>query len=226
MDIKIIINSLIIIFILHIIILNINYSVNIGKNNKIENFSDKEDSMKFLTSNDTSNEEFKKKLMKYIQVDEIPKETEFEEKNFNKVGASNIYLNDNNVPNFESNVADISKFYKINYDNLNEDQLKSTSIENLNKIKDKEITIIDSQSKEPCNIKEYGRVSTVTPDNWVYKDELPMNGGNMNGIVGFDSLESQFAIFNQNKLNLQSVNDKDYNNIHHDDLRKPIVYEN
>jgi len=226
MDIKIIINSLIIIFILHIIILNINYSVNIGKNNKIENFSDKEDSMKFLTSNDTSNEEFKKKLMKYIQVDEIPKETEFEEKNFNKVGASNIYLNDNNVPNFESNVADISKFYKINYDNLNEDQLKSTSIENLNKIKDKEITIIDSQSKEPCNIKEYGRVSTVTPDNWVYKDELPMNGGNMNGIVGFDSLESQFAIFNQNKLNLQSVNDKDYNNIPHDDLRKPIVYEN
>jgi len=231
MDIKIIINSLIIIFILHIIILNINYSVNIG-NNKIENFSDKEvsdkgNSMKFLTSNDTSNEEFKKKLMKYIQVDEVPKETEFEDKNFNKVGASNTYLNDNNVPNFESNVADISKFYKINYDNLNEDQLKSTSIESLNNLnKTKEITIIDSQSKEPCNVKEYGRVSTVTPDNWVYKDELPMNGGNMNGIVGFDNLESQFAIFNQNKLNLQSVNDKDYDNIPHNDLRKPIVYEN
>ena len=225
MDIKIIINSLIIIFILHIIILNINYSINIG-NNKIENFSDsdKEDSMKFLTSNDTSNEEFKKKLMKYIQVDEVPKKTEFEDKNFNKVGASNTYLNDNNVPNFESNVADISKFYKINYDNLNEDQLKSTSIESLNKIK--EVTIIDSQSKQPCNIKEYGRTSTVNPDNWVYKDELPMNGGNMNGIVGFDNLESQFAIFNQNKLNLQSVNDKDYNNIPHNDLRKPIVYEN
>ena len=224
MDIKIIINSLIIIFILHIIILNINYSINIG-NNKIENFSDsdKEDSMKFLTSNDTSNEEFKKKLMKYIQVDEVPKKTEFEDKNFNKVGASNTYLNDNNVPNFESNVADISKFYKINYDNLNEDQLKSTSIESLNKIK--EVTIIDSQSKQPCNIKEYGRTSTVNPDNWVYKDELPMNGGNMNGIVGFDNLESQFAIFNQNKLNLQSVNDKDYNNIPHNDLRKPIVYE-
>lgn len=231
MDIKIIINSLIIIFILHIIILNINYSVNIG-NNKIENFSDKEvsdneDSMKFLTSSDTSNEEFKKKLMKYIHVDEVPKETEFEDKNFNKVGASNTYLNDNNVPNFESNVADISKFYKINYDNLNEDQLKSTSIESLNKLnKTKEITIIDSQSKEPCNIKEYGRTATVTPDNWVYKDELPMNGGNMNGIVGFDNLESQFAIFNQNKLNLQSVNDKDYNDIPHNDLRKPIVYEN
>ena len=225
MDIKIIINSLIIIFILHIIILNINYSINIG-NNKIENFSDsdKEDSMKFLTSNDTSNEEFKKKLMKYIQVDEVPKETEFEDKNFNKVGASNTYLNDNNVPNFESNVADISKFYKINYDNLNEDQLKSTSIESLNKTK--EVTIIDSQSKQPCNIKEYGRTSTINPDNWVYKDELPMNGGNMNGIVGFDNLESQFAIFNQNKLNLQSVNDKDYNNIPHNDLRKPIVYEN
>ena len=183
--------------------------------------------MKFLTSNDTSNDEFKKKLMKYIEEPEIIKETEFENKNINKVGASNTYLNNNNVPNFESNVADISKFYKINYDNLNEDQLKSTSIESLNKInKDKEITIIDSQSKEACNIKDYGRTSTVTPDNWVYKDELPMNGGNMNGIVGFDNLESQFAIFNQNKLNLQSVNDNDYNNIPHNDLRKPIIYEN
>ena len=55
MNIKIIINSLIIIFILHIIILNINYNLVIGKKSKIENFADSiessnEDSMTFLKS--------------------------------------------------------------------------------------------------------------------------------------------------------------------------------
>ena len=74
MNIKIIINSLIIIFILHIIILNINYNLVIGKKSKIENFADSiessnEDSMTFLKSDnnlDKSNEEFKKKMLKYI----------------------------------------------------------------------------------------------------------------------------------------------------------------
>jgi len=233
MDIKIIINAFIIIFILHIIILNINYSVTIGnkKAKDIENFEspDTKNSMDFLTNNTNTNEndEFKKKLLKYIQQDEPIKKTEFEKKNVFEVGASNTYVNNNNTPNFESNVADISKFFKVNYDNLDENELKATSIEDINKLnKEKKNISIDSQSKEPCNIKSYGRESTVTPDNWVYKNELPMNGGEMNGIIGFDSLESQFAIYNPNKLNLQSANDNNFENIPQNDLRKPIVYEN
>ena len=234
MDIKIIINSLIILFILHIIILNINYSKDIGKKN-IENFKDsnkekisKEKSLDFLMGDkEESDNDFKKKLLKYIQEDVPLKESEFENKNLNKIMPSNSFVNNNNTPNFESNVADISKFYKINYDNLDETQLKETSIDDLNKIgKEKDTISIDTQSKQPCNVKNYGRESTVTPDNWVYKDELPMNGGNMNGIIGFDSLESQFAIYNPNKLNLQTANSNNFDNIPHDDLRKPIVYEN
>jgi hypothetical protein len=239
MDIKIIINSLIILFILHIIILNINYHVVIGKKVNVENFDDKkikDNSLNFLMDNtdniNNNNDEFKKKLLKYMQQDETIKETEFDSKNINKVGASNTYLSDNNYPNFESNVADISKFYKVNYDNLNEDELKSTSIEKLNKdnkIQDNKIQDninINVNTKEPSNIKNYGRESIETPDNWVYKNELPMNGGQMNGIIGFDSLESQFAIYNPNKLNLQMATESKFNNIPHDDLRKPIVYEN
>ena len=234
MDIKIIINSFIILFILHIIILNINYSKDIGKKN-IENFKDsnkekisKEKSLDFLMGDkEESDNDFKKKLLKYIQEDVPLKESEFENKNLNKIMPSNSFVNNNNTPNFESNVADISKFYKINYDNLDETQLKETSIDDLNKIgKEKDTISIDTQSKQPCNVKNYGRESTVTPDNWVYKDELPMNGGNMNGIIGFDSLESQFAIYNPNKLNLQTANSNNFDNIPHDDLRKPIVYEN
>jgi hypothetical protein len=233
MDIRIIINSILIIFILHIIILNINYSYTYGKKNNNENFKNSTEYSKDLdflkndiNNDDTENDNFKKKLLKYIQEDEIVKENKFESKNIIDIKASNTYLNSNNVPNFESNVADTSKFYINNYDNLNEDQLKATSIEDLNKLKDKNIVTVDVQSNSPCNIKTYGRESTATPDNWNYKDELPMNGGTMNGIVGFDNLESQFAIYNPNKLNLQSVNNDKFNNIPHDDLRKPIIYEN
>jgi len=227
MNIKIIINSLIIIFILHIIILNINYNLVIGKKSKIENFADSiessnEDSMTFLKSDnnlDKSNEEFKKKMLKYIQQDIPIKETEFEKKNMNKVEASNTFLSSNNEPNFESNVADISKFYKINYDNLDEDQLKSTSIDKLN------VVHVNQEIKQPKQ-SVTTRESTVNPDNWTYKNELPMNGGNMNGIIGFDALESQFSIYNPNKLNLQDANSSNFDNIPHNDLRKPIVYEN
>jgi len=225
---NIIINSILIIFILHIIILNINYHVVIGKKTNYEKFTEKnsdvkDNSIDFLTNNNNNdNNDFKQKILKYMQQNEIDKDIESENKNLNKVSASNTYLTDNNEPNFESNVADISKFYKFNYDNLNEDQLKSTSIEKLNK----DNISIDTKTKEPCNIKNYGRESTVTPDNWIYKNELPMNGGNMNGIIGFDSLESQFAIYNPNKLNLQTSIENKFNNIPHDDLRKPIIYEN
>ena len=177
--------------------------------------------MSFLTNNN-DNDDFKKKLLKYIQEDEPVKETEFEKKNLLKVEASNTYVNDNNVPNFESNVADISKFYKVNYDNLDENELKSTSIESLNKINNSKPV---SKTEKDCNTDIYGRDSKVMPDNWSYKNEMPMNGGTMNGIIGFDSLESQFAMYNPNKLNLQSVNDKKFDNIPHNDLRKPIVYE-
>jgi hypothetical protein len=252
MDIRIIINALIIIFILHIFILNINYTVDIGSkkiNEFFDNHRDKkdkekkkspktEDSMNFLKeSNDTSDEAFKKKLLKYMEEPNPVKLTDFEEKNLNKVEASNTYVSSDNVPNFESNVADISRFFKVNYDNLDENDLKATSIDTLKNIsieQDKDnaniqtVNVdIDSQkvlSQTPS--QHYGRKSEVNPDTWSYKNELPMNGGNINGFVGFDSLESQFASFNPNKLNLQEADSPNFKNVTHDDLRKPIVYEN
>jgi hypothetical protein len=210
----------------------------IGKKKNLEHFNDNyenDNSLNFLLNNNNTNtnasEEFKKKIMKYIQQDvPIEKETEFDKKNLFPVAPANTFLSDNNVPNFESNVADIKKFYKINYDNLNENELKSTSIETLKNVDSiQKVTSINTNSinNEPVQ-NPYVRNSKEVPDNWNYKNELPMNGGKMNGIVGFDSLESQFASFNGNKLNLQTVSNDDnkYYNIPHDDLRKPIIYEN
>lgn len=257
MNIRVIINALLIILILHIIILNIDFRVTIGKNinidkNKyLENFEEKKvgikpdniseiNSLDFLTND---NDEFKKKLTKFIKEEPVQPENNFEKKNILPVSAANAYLNDNNVPNFESNVADISKFFKINYDNLNEDQLRSTSIEDLRKnhnnspdsmesgviheqmISKKNIT--SATIKENNEINPFVRTSKENPDTWSYKNELPMNGGTIvNGILGFDSLESQFAVYNPNKLNLQAADSNNFDNIPHDDLRKPIIYEN
>ena len=142
MNIRVIINALLIILILHIIILNIDFKVTIGKNikvdanNYLEKFEEKKNEIKpdniseinsldFLTND---NDDFKKKLTKFIKEDIVQPENKFEKKNILQISAANAYLNDNNVPNFESNVADISKFFKINYDDLNEEQLRSTSI--------------------------------------------------------------------------------------------------
>jgi hypothetical protein len=242
MNIRIIINALLIILILHIIILNIDFKVTIGKNiniNKndyLENFQEKKNEIKpdniseinsldFLNSD---NDDFKKKLTKFIKEDTVQPENNFEKKNILPVSAANAYLNDNNVPNFESNVADISKFFKINYDNLNEDQLRSTSIDDLRKNQDdSKKNIISATIKENDEINPFVRTSKENPDTWSYKNELPMNGGTIvNGILGFDSLESQFAVYNPNKLNLQPADSNNFDNIPHDDLRKPIIYEN
>ena len=201
MDFKLIINSIILIFFIHIILLNVNYNVSFGKK-KIETFSDKDDSMEFLTSSN-NDEDFKKKMLKYVN------QTPPLEKEAPKVEASNTFLSNNNEPNFESNVADISKFYKVNYNNMTENQNQN---QNQNQ---------PQNETQPQNENPEKRESQVNPDNWSYKNELPMNGGVMNGIIGFDSLESQFAIFNPNKSS-----SSEFNNIPHNDLRKPIIYEN
>ena len=234
MNLKIIINSLILIFIIHIILININYTKNIG--NKVEKFNNGnqqiddniDDSLKFLTNTTNENDILKEKLMKYMQIDELnqtKKESEFEDKNLKTVKPSNSYLSNDNQPNFESNVADISKFYKVNYDNLDGNDLQKTSDDLMQTPIDKLISIDTNTGKE-CNTDQFVRKSTENPDVWSYKNELPMNGGLMNGISGFDSLESQFSSFNLDKMNLQLDSKDKFDNIPHDDLRKPIIYEN
>jgi len=222
MDIRIIINALIIIFILHIIIINIDYHKTIGVKN-IENFAEKDNdknSLDFLKNNNRD-EDFQKKLLNYVQQQELEKEPELIQENSSDVAASNTYIGNDNDPNFESNVANISKFYNINYDNLDEATLQSTSIDSLKS----SVQVVET-NPPPCVEPSNTRVSTELPDTWSYKDEMPMNGGNMGGIIGFDSLESQFAMYSPNKMNLEMTQENHFNNVPHNDLRKPIVYEN
>tara|TARA_B100001175_G_C19307588_1_gene541313 strand:+ start:96 stop:809 length:714 start_codon:yes stop_codon:yes gene_type:complete len=235
MNFQIIIHAVIIIFILHVILINLDFNVSIGKN--VENFStnnttnNNDKSLNFLLESDDSNNDdmFKKKMNNYINnletlSNEKKTETEFQKLNELPVKPSNSELNNENVPNFESDVTNTFNYYKINnnYDNMNENELKATSINNLDDKKklfdEKENKIVDIDVKSNTV-----RESNVNPDNWAYKNEVPMNGGVMGSIVGFDGLESQYADFSD-FFKLGNNDKEKFENVPHDDLRKPIIY--
>ena len=215
MNFKVIIHALILIFIIHIIIINLDYEIDIGK--KIEKFDNSKQkktenkSLDFLLENKDDNEFINR--MKEMSNSVEKKENLPDNK---EIIPSNGYLNNENHPNFEANVEDVSKFYKIqnNYDNLDQNELQTTSLEDLKKKSENIITDIQKINPE-------GRVSEDKPNVWEYKNEFAMNGGSMNGIIGFDGLESQYAGFGSN-LNLEE-NKQNFENIPHDDLRKPVV---
>ncbi len=201
------------------------------------------DSLKFLTEDspyetNQKDEDFKKKLLSFIKKKEnnVTDMRTFEEKNVLPVVPSNSFTSNENVPNFESNVLNVQRFYKRNLsgdslDNLDESQLRKASEKYSNEqSSDRKIlkeTPIPNLSNDVNDSRDnYGRISTKNPPVWQYKEELPMNGGNMGGIVGYDSLESQFQIFGGGELNMQPANSPNFDVIPHDDLRKPIVYEN
>ena len=76
--------------------------------------------------NVNQNEDVRSKLVDYVSRNTAT----YFEVNKNALGdtnmdvmPSNIYQNDENQPNFESNVANISKFYENNFDNLEQNNL-------------------------------------------------------------------------------------------------------
>lgn len=148
---KIIINSLLIIFVLHLLLQNNEKKIYLG-NKKQENFE-----------NNLENNDSRSNLLKYLEEDD-PK-------------PSNSNLENNSIPNFGSDNQDLSKFFNT-YDDLDEKELGKKLNENINHYS-------NGEQKDD-------------PNTWVYKNEMPMNGGNMGvgGIVGFDSLDSNFASIN------------------------------
>ena len=165
---------------------------------------------------------------------------EFLRKNKSPVLPYNNYTDNDNIPNFESNVADISKFFVKNTNSANENKLCNSIQDNsVSQAKPKKI-INYSSALNPISVTnsekiqlvdnrgEFGRNSQTFPTTWTYNDEFAMNGGAMGGVMGnvtgFNTLESQFANFADLKLNLQQATHNNFNNVPHNDLRKPIVY--
>lgn len=222
MNYKVIFNALIIIFIVHLVIQNINHNEIINLSNLTERFSEQDDtktSQVEQNSDDTNDEkddadepdvneafennELKNELLDYAKSFKIDSNT--------GILPGNYFENNENVPNFESNVADVSKFYKNNYDSLEKNELINMNTSN------KQVNELNCTDRQV-------NTSNNQPDYWAYQNELPMNGGEMGGIVGFNNLEGQYGIYDDSDLNQKNCKlDGMENHLNSNDLRKPDI---
>ena len=226
MNYKVIFNALIIVFIIHLLIQNVNYNEVIDFSHLTENFEGEEDKetveMKKVETETVGTEklemgkqeeesketfennmELKNELLDYAKSFKIDETA--------GVLPGNFFENNENTPNFESNVAQVSKFYKNNYDSLEKEDLlnMNTSNQKVNELN--------------CTGREMNK-SNDQPDYWQYQNELPMNGGEVGGIVGFNNMEDQYSIYDMSGLNEANCKmDGMENKLKSNDLRKPDV---
>ena len=230
MNLRIVINSLIIILILHFFLINCDISIEIGskQNNRQNNRQDliKSNSRIELFSNPESNNpsvsQFRQNLLNYVKTSQgtISDRATNLDNNLNTVGAYNTYLSNTSKPNFNSNVADISKFFDKtdtnSYDNMNENQLNTIDIKENYSYKNEKLEKDTNNQNIPGNVDN----NNINPQIWNYKNELPMNGGEIenSSIVGFDSLNSHYALYDSNSSTVRKCDvDKQQTNVQ--DLR-------
>lgn len=226
MNYKVIFNALIIVFIIHLLIQNVNYNEVIDFSHLTENFEGEEDKetveMKKVETETVGTE--KLEMGKQEEESKETFENNMELKNelldyaksfkMDETGGvlpGNYFENNENTPNFESNVAQVSKFYKNNYDSLEKEDLlnMNTSNQKVNELN--------------CTGREMNK-SNDQPDYWQYQNELPMNGGELGGIVGFNNMEDQYGIYDMSGLNEANCKlDGMENKLKSNDLRKPDV---
>jgi len=120
------------------------------------------------------------------------------EKLYKQVNPANFYTQDYNTPNFTTDVLDLRKYYDYDLP-----ASKSTS-------GPKEGTSGNSQGEMFRKSEEDNfpwlegpdknkNKNIMESDYWSYKDELPMNGGSFDGIVGYQNMGDSFSFFNQYK---------------------------
>ena len=104
-----------------------------------------------------------------------------------------------------------SKFYKNNYDSLEKNELINMNTSN------KQVNELNCTDRQV-------NTSNNQPDYWAYQNELPMNDGEIGGIVGFNNLEGQYGIYDDSDLNQKNCKlDGMENHLNSNDLRKPDI---
>ena len=226
MEVKILINSLLIILIIYIILDNIPYRYRFGvekriqinrlhnrdENNEIKenfetnkNFEANKNSLDFLKENNN-----KQELYNYLLGEDNTES--INDSPDSSIKPSNYWLSNDNVPNYGSNIMDIKQNYNVekNFDGLQQNKLEESKYGLKNEKQIMETTIVDKQTQQSSFLDSNtnDNQNTFKPDTWKYKNELPMNGGMFNGLSGFDSLNSSYAVYDVNDLNLENCNNE------------------
>lgn len=119
----------------------------------------------------------------------------------------NFFTTDDNVVNFQSNITKLSDYYDYNL--LNEKQELTPSNYNYLNIKNKENEIIDTVSKQPLYLDKGSNGKYTTNNYWKYENEVPMCGGNFGNVVGYDTLDAAYSVYDEKKLSssINQIND-------------------
>jgi hypothetical protein len=120
------------------------------------------------------------------------------EKLYKQVNPANFYTQDFNTPNFTTDVMDLRKYY--DYDlpasksigEPKEDKSGSGDGDMLRRTEADNFPWKQGPDKNE-------NVNVMESDYWSYKNELPMNGGSFDGLVGYQNMGGAFAFFDQYK---------------------------
>ena len=121
------------------------------------------------------------------------------EKLYKQVNPANFYTQNFNTPNFTTDVLDLRKFY--DYDlpasKSSTDLADNKSSGNNDGDMFKRMEADAFPWKQGPDKNE--NVNVMESDYWSYKNELPMNGGSFDGMVGYQNMGGAFAFFDQYK---------------------------
>jgi len=120
------------------------------------------------------------------------------EKLYKQVNPANFYTQEFNTPNFTTNVMDLRKYYDYDLP-----ASKTTSEQKENKSGSNDGDMLRRTEADTFPWKQgpdkNENVNVMESDYWSYKDELPMNGGSFDGLVGYQNMGGAFAFFDQYK---------------------------
>ncbi len=147
----------------------------------------------FFVKNQTD-PNFKNKMESFNTVAKKNNVSDNLEKLYKQVNPSNFYTQNFNTPNFTTDVLDLRKYY--DYD-LPASKSKNESDEKSSGNNDGEMFRKANSDNFPWLEGQDKKV--INSDYWSYKDELPMNGGSFDGLVGYQNMGGAFAFFDQYK---------------------------
>ena len=117
------------------------------------------------------------------------------EKLYKQVNPANFYTQNFNTPNFTTDVLDLRKFYDYDLPASKSSSAltdKTSSGDMFRKAKEDNFPWLDGPDKNKNK-------NVMESDYWSYKEELPMNGGSFDGLVGYQNMGGAFAFFDQYK---------------------------
>lgn len=121
------------------------------------------------------------------------------EKLYKQVNPANFYTQNFNTPNFTTDVLDLRKFY--DYD-LPASKSSTSLTDKMSSGNNEGDMLLRTEAdafpwlEGPDKNKNK---NVMESDYWSYKDELPMNGGSFDGLVGYQNIGGAFAFFDQYK---------------------------